>query len=140
MASEASGQRKDTQPGTNVMMAGVVFQLMSMTIFAGLAIDFARRSTRLCTPPGFTTVMAAMFVSLFAIFVRCIFRAVELAEGWTGFLMLHEGYFIALDASLMALAVGIFLLFDPARIIPKGTGAFMRSSMEMKPSVMTAEF
>jgi hypothetical protein len=139
MASQSSGQRKDPQPGTNVMITGVVFQLASMTIFAGLAIDFTRRSTRISTPPGYITVMAAMFISLIAIYVRNIFRTIELAEGWTGYLMLHERYFIALDGSLMALAVGVFLLFDPARIIPKGTGFFRRSSMGLKTSAMSAE-
>ncbi len=139
MASQASGQRKNTQPGTNVMMTGVVFQLASMTIFAGIALDFIRRSTRIRIPPGYIAVMAAMFISLIAVYIRSIFRAIELAEGWTGYLMLHERYFIALDGSLMALAVGVFLLFDPARIIPKGTGFSSRSSMELKTSTMSAE-
>ncbi len=139
MASQASGQRKDTQPGTNVMITGVIFQLASMTIFAGIAIDFARRSTRISTPPGFSTVMAAMFISLIAIYARSIFRTIELAEGWSGYLILHERYFIALDGSLMALAVGVFLLFDPARIIPKDGAHFRRSSVELKTSEISAD-
>lgn len=139
IASQASGQRKDPQLGTNVMITGVIFQLVSMTIFAGIAIDFTRRSSRVSTQPGCTTVMAALFISLIAIYVRSIFRTIELAEGWTGYLMLHERYFIALDGSLMVLAVGVFLFFDPARIIPKGSGSSSRRSMGSKTSEMSAE-
>lgn len=134
MASSASSQQEDPQSGTNVMMAGVIFQLAAMTIFALLAIDFTRRATRLNVPQGYGATMAAMFISLIAIYARSIFRAVELGEGWTGYLMLHERYFIALDGSLMVLAVGIFLIFDPARLIPQTTPRYTRAFMEVKGS------
>lgn len=130
MASQASGQKEDPQTGTDIMIAGVIFQLVAMTIFAGLALDFARRSVRLATPAGFGQVMAALFISLVAIYARSVFRAIELAEGWDGYLMLHERYFLGLDGALMVLAVGIFLVMDPARILPKTKGLSAKSSTE----------
>ncbi|TVY84947.1 Uncharacterized protein LSUE1_G002740 [Lachnellula suecica] len=134
MASQASGQRKDPTPGTNVMLGGVVFQLISMTLFAGLAIDFTRRLTRMSVPSGHFMVIGAMFVSLTAVYIRSIFRTIELAEGWTGYLMTHEKYFVGLDGCLMVLAVGVLLLFDPAWIIPRYSTSFRRSSTGPKSS------
>lgn len=48
------------------------------------------------------------------IYVRSIYRTIELLQGWTGFLITHEVYFVVLDGAMMVLAVGIFNLFHPA--------------------------
>ncbi|KAI1372396.1 RTA1-domain-containing protein [Hypoxylon crocopeplum] len=119
MASMASSNNKDTKLGTNIMVAGVIFQLVAMTAFALLALDFYRRSSKLGMPKEYNKILVASFISLVAIYARSIFRAIELIEGWSGYLMMHEAYFIALDGALMVLAVCIFLPFDPARTIPK---------------------
>ena len=117
MASIASSNLEDPWPGTKIMIGGVAFQLIAMTAFAILAIDFVRRTValghKLARPHRF--VLIAMFVSLIAVYVRNIFRTVELSEGWKGHLMMHEKYFIALDGFLMVLAVGVFIVFDPSR-------------------------
>lgn len=133
MASMASGERKDPQTGTNVMIAGVIFQLVAMSIFTCLAIDFIRRSSNMYMPREYNIALVAMFISLAAIYARNIFRAVELIEGWTGHLMTHEKYFIGLDGALMVIAVGIFLAFDPATLVPKHNKLSRSSSMEQKP-------
>jgi hypothetical protein len=127
MASIAANQLNDAQPGTNVMMTGVIFQLVAMTIFAGLAIDFTRHAVAMNVPPQFNRVTVVLFVSFTAIYARRIFRVVELGEGWTGYLMLNERLFIALDGSLMVLAVSVFLLFDPAAVFPKGINSSFRA-------------
>ncbi|PVI05777.1 RTA1-domain-containing protein [Periconia macrospinosa] len=117
MASMASSNLEDPWPGTRIMIGGVVFQLIAMTAFTALAVDFVRRMVALghrLTGPR-RSVLIAMFVSLLAIYARNIFRTVELAEGWAGYLMLHERYFLALDGALMVIAVGIFIAFDPSR-------------------------
>lgn len=119
MASSAAGSQGDTKLGTNIMVAGVIFQLVAMTVFALLSADFYRRSTKFGMPAEYNRILLALFISLAAIYARSIFRTVELIEGWTGYLMEHEAYFIALDGALMVVAVLIFLPFDPARTIPK---------------------
>ncbi|KAI0380253.1 RTA1-domain-containing protein [Hypomontagnella monticulosa] len=131
MASMASGGDGDTAPGTNIMVGGVIFQLVAMVIFTLLALDFLRKSSKLGMPKEYNKVLVALFVSLAAIFARSIFRAVELMEGWSGYLMLHEVYFIALDGALMVVAVGIFLLFDPAQTIPKTHGPVQKDAGEL---------
>ncbi|KAK8121819.1 RTA1 like protein-domain-containing protein [Apiospora sp. TS-2023a] len=119
MASSASSNLEDAWPGTRIMIGGVVFQMVAMTAFALLAVDFVRRCSGMGEMARLSRaqrpVLVAMFVSLVAVYARSIFRTVELAEGWSGYLMLHERYFLALDGALMVLAVGIFVLFDPTR-------------------------
>jgi len=126
----------DTKTGTNIMVAGIVFQLFTMTVFAALVMDFlrrvylgrglvgkgegsdeeqGRRKGSLDRP--IKLVLVSLFVSFVMIYVRSIYRTIELAEGWTGYLMKHEGYFIGLDATLMVVAVGVFLVFDPAVLL-----------------------
>ncbi|KAK8054924.1 RTA1 like protein-domain-containing protein [Apiospora rasikravindrae] len=92
------------------MIGGVVFQLIAMTAFTLVAVEFMRLS-RAQRP-----VLVAMFVAHVAVYTRSIFHTIELAKGWTGYLMLHERYFLALDGALMVLDVGILVLFDPSRV------------------------
>ncbi|KAI1207026.1 RTA1-domain-containing protein [Annulohypoxylon truncatum] len=119
MASMASSNGDDPKLGTNIMVAGVLFQLLAMIIFTLFTLDFLQRSSKFGIPQEYNKIVIALFISLAAIFARSIFRTVELIEGWTGYLMMHETYFIALDGALMVLAVVIFLPFDPARTISK---------------------
>jgi hypothetical protein len=45
--------------------------------------------------------------------IRSIYRTIELTEGWTGFLIKHESYFIGLDGVMMVIAVGVFNIVQP---------------------------
>ena len=49
--------------------------------------------------------------------VRNFYRAVELAQGWDGYLITHEVYFAVLDGALMVMAVVVFNLFFPSRYV-----------------------
>ncbi|UPK93076.1 hypothetical protein LCI18_004011 [Fusarium solani-melongenae] len=132
-STEADKVNGDTETGTNIMVAGIVFQMAAMVVFTGLVLDFMRRvfikKTYLsygkaglerpnCLPVTYAWLLVAVCVSLGMIFIRSIYRTVELAQGWEGYLITHEGYFIALDASLMIVAVGIFNFLDPVFLLP----------------------
>jgi len=63
--------------------------------------------------------------------VRGVYRSIELIEGWRGYLITTERYFIALDGSMMIIAVAAFNFAHPGlllertrrrgkKIIPKG--------------------
>ncbi|KAI8657121.1 hypothetical protein NCS57_01089400 [Fusarium keratoplasticum] len=132
-STEADKINGDTETGTNIMVAGIVFQMAAMVVFTGLVIDFMRRvfikKTYLSygkaglEPPNslpvtYAWLLVAVCVSLAMIFIRSIYRTVELAQGWEGYLITHEGYFIGLDACLMIVAVGIFNFLDPVFLLP----------------------
>lgn len=97
------------------MVAGIVFQLASIIVFSILFILFVRRA---CLSDKYIfqiiiEIFATAFVVLLVL-VRGIYRSIELGQGWTGYLINHQDYFIALDGSLMAAAFITFNLFHPA--------------------------
>jgi hypothetical protein len=123
MASSASGGEGDTAPGTNIMVAGIVFQLVSISVFVYCSFDFLRRATRMgllkVNEMGpITYMIGAMVVSVVVIYIRSIYRVVELAEGWDGYLITHEVYFVVLDGVMMVIAVAVFNFAHPGWLIP----------------------
>lgn len=124
MASDQAGKvGGNTKPGTDVMVAGIIFQLVSITVFAVCAVDFLRRVLRqklLRNLQGSVKpLLFAMVFSIVLIYIRSIYRVIELVQGWTGYLITHEAYFIALDGSMMVPAVGIFNIIHPGWFMPK---------------------
>ena len=49
--------------------------------------------------------------------IRGIYRSIELLQGWRGYLITHERYAIALEGCMMIIAVAIFNVFHPGRLI-----------------------
>ena len=122
MASKAGGEDPpgNTVPGTHTMMGGIIIQLVSMTTFGLLWLVFIWRSRAV---PISRVLLIVTTFSAFCIIVRNFYRAVELAQGWKGYLITHEAYFAVLDGALMAMSVGVFNLFFPTRYLagePKG--------------------
>ncbi|CVL00272.1 hypothetical protein FPRO06_06214 [Fusarium proliferatum] len=130
----------NTDPGVNTMVAGVVFQLASMTVFVALAIDFLVRSTRRgmlrSGKQSSIPMLSAMTLSLVCIYLRTIYRTIELIQGWSGYLISQEQYFIGLDGAMMVIAVGIFNFIHPASFLPRssteGTGEWLEIPQRAK--------
>jgi len=124
-ASTASNSPNgDPKVGTNIMVGGIVFQMASVTVFVlFLAIVLLRLRQRGKGGPfsqhegGFRRVVAALLLSITTIYIRSIYRTIELVQGWSGFLITHERFFIALDAAMMTIAVIVFNIFDPAVLL-----------------------
>jgi hypothetical protein len=106
--------------------------MAAMVVFTVLVIDFLRRvflkksflqRSKHGLPDGnnlpkaYTWLLVAVFVSLTMIFIRSIYRTVELLQGWSGYLITHEGYFIGLDGAIMVVAIGIFNFLDPVYLL-----------------------
>ncbi|KAL3434459.1 RTA1 like protein-domain-containing protein [Aspergillus tetrazonus] len=124
MASVAAAQENgNTTPGTNIMVAGIIFQMASITVFVLCAADFVRRTLARRLLQNYTKtivpLLAAMVFSVLCIYVRSIYRTIELLEGWSGYLITTERFFIALDGSMMVLAVAIFNLIHPGWFLPE---------------------
>lgn len=112
-ASKAGGEDPpgNTAPGTHIMMAGIIIQLVSMSAFGLLWLVFLWRAQAV---PISRVLLIVTTFSAFCIIVRNFYRAIELSQGWKGYLITHEVYFALLDGALMALSVGIFNVFFPA--------------------------
>ncbi|CDR43753.1 CYFA0S12e03950g1_1 [Cyberlindnera fabianii] len=126
MGSNALKHFKSPKNGTHVMVAGLVLQVVSMTIFLVLFLHFLIRvkyfgsssmseykykhirDTRLFKMWPLVILIGVIFV-----YIRCIYRCVELGEGWNGYLITHEIYFMLFDAMMMSLTCLIFIPFHP---------------------------
>ena len=131
LASSASGKDPpgNTASGTHIMVAGIVIQLVSMSSFAVLWLIFLWRAR--AVPVSRILVLITTF-SAFCIMVRNFYRAVELGQGWKGYLITHEAYFAVLDGALMVMAVGVFNIFHPSKYIsgePEGGKATAEERM-----------
>ncbi|KAI2792759.1 hypothetical protein POX_b02802 [Penicillium oxalicum] len=121
-SAEADKVDGDTKPGTNIMVAGIVFQLFAITVFVLCAADFVRRTLRrrlLQSLKGSVLpLLGAMVFSVLCLYVRSIYRTIELLQGWSGYLITHEKYFIALDGAMMVAAVVVFNVIHPGWFLP----------------------
>lgn len=110
--------------GANIMLAGVAFQLFSITIFVFCVCDVFYRihRYRLSAPSeSIWPWLGALVSTTTCICIRCIYRTIELGQGPGGYLLLHETYLIALDAVMMVLLVAISAIFHPSWLIPAET-------------------
>lgn len=121
-SAEADKVNGNTAPGTHVMVAGIVFQLFSITVFVVCAADFIRRTVRRRLLQQLTgsviPLLGAMVLSVLCIYVRSIYRTIELSQGWSGYLITREKYFIALDGAMMVVAVAVFNVLHPGWLLP----------------------
>ncbi|TNY22111.1 RTA1 like protein-domain-containing protein [Rhodotorula diobovata] len=126
MAALALQDGKSSESGTHIMVAGIAFQLACMIAFSGLALDVYRRARRdrsyrsrpHAQEGRLTRVGWGLAWATGWIIVRGIYRTVELAEGWTGYLITHEPYFAVLDSMAMVLCQAVFCVAWPAKERP----------------------
>jgi len=74
-----------------------------------------------------------MVLSVVLIVIRSIYRTIELLQGWTGYLITTERYFIVLDGAMMVGAVGVFNIARPgwATLASKDSDIEGESQVEM---------
>jgi hypothetical protein len=92
----------------------------------GICIDFALRSSRadaaaldpqfaaLRSSRKFRGFLAALATATLCIFVRSVYRVVELSEGWTGHLIRQQWLFVGLEGVMVVIAVAALNAFHPA--------------------------
>lgn len=116
LASSAGGKvpPADTAPGTHIIIAGIIIQLVSMSVFVVLWFYFiwAARALPYSRPLAGTTSFAAALI-----LIRNFYRAVEMSQGFSGYLITHEVYFTVLDGALMALVPISFNIVFPAKYL-----------------------
>jgi hypothetical protein len=132
MASVASQQYKSADLGTNIMIAGLAFQVVTILTFIACSVDFAIRTIRRQRVLGgaafdqrpeivkvrnsrpFKAFLCALSLSAFCILWRSAFRVAELSGGWKGPLMGHQYMFVGFEGILIVVAVAILNIFHPA--------------------------
>ena len=94
--------------GNHLMLAGLIFQVVSMLLFMLACVDFAIRvrkckshnscHSELRSSTRFRGFLGAVVVSFHAILLRCVYRVIELGGGWNNHLMREETPFIILES------------------------------------------
>ena len=106
------------------MMAGIIIQLISMSVFAILFVWVIWKSRAVPRTSKLQLLLAVTSFSATCIIVRNFYRAVELSQGWKGYLITHEVYFDVLDGMLMVLAALVFNFVHPAWFLQRSPSKY----------------
>jgi hypothetical protein len=105
------------------MVAGILFQLASIIVFSFLFVWVILKALRshgeVLRQKKTQYIIAATVFAVIVIVIRSIYRTIELLQGWTGYLITTERYFIVLDGAMMVLCVGVFNIIQPRWASPQ---------------------
>lgn len=105
------------EKGTHIVVGGLGFQLAAMSVFFLCFLAFIVRSFSAPWPRHEAILVITLLISFTSLYIRCVYRTVQLAQGWLGYLSRHERFFIGLDATLMVICVGIFAFANPGTLL-----------------------
>ncbi|KAI0823126.1 RTA1-like protein [Trametes gibbosa] len=120
---------KISKTGEHIFLAGLVLQLASFAVFVILALRFLYRvksrdphvwavDAEKPWHRDWRTLALVLIVSSVGILIRCVYRVIELSQGFRGHLATTEAFFYALDSLPLFVAVAVYTPFWPARVIP----------------------
>ncbi len=124
--------------GQNIIIGGLIFQILVFGVFCVVALTFHRRFARkglvscyLDIPWG--SVINMLYATSGLIMIRNVFRVVEYAMGHDGYLLSNEWCVYVFDGVPMVLAMALFAVRYPNRLYPKNrssTGMELLNSTE----------
>ncbi|KAJ7692474.1 RTA1 like protein-domain-containing protein [Mycena rosella] len=118
--------------GANIMLGGIVFQFVAIIAYAGCAADFLRRwkadkpvrevpaydrEMRTAMDPRVKLLIWALTFSTFVLFIRSIYRIVELSTGWNGVVIQTQVYFNVFDGGMVVLALYTINIAHPGLLL-----------------------
>jgi hypothetical protein len=114
------------------MLGGILFQMIAITVYMILAVEFIFRyigdkpfQRPDNEPPSGNYFMdgkmkAMLFGISFgslAIYVRSVYRTIELIDGWDGRIITTELYFNTMDGAMILLTMYCLNFFHPGRLL-----------------------
>ncbi|KZT19938.1 RTA1-domain-containing protein [Neolentinus lepideus HHB14362 ss-1] len=131
-AASSTAQNSVTVGG-HLLLAGIAFQLGAMSVFMILSAEFLLRyytdrpvRVKLASAPYPARVMIdrptvltiiSIALSTLFLFVRAIYRTIELANGWEGRVIRVQRYFNGMDGAMVALAVFTLNVLHPGFLL-----------------------
>ena len=123
--------------GTDLMLAGVVFQVVCLTFFGYFLGEYLYRTYRHRNELGpncmalfhdtkFRLFIGAIITAYVTILARCAYRIPELSGGWRSELMRNEVEFIVLEGVMIVVAVAVLTMFHPGYCFPVLAGGGSR--------------
>lgn len=94
--------------GTNLMIAGIVWQVATLLVFAALALQYVLRTRSawnvvdpeaksLLQSRKFKGFIWAVTIAFTTIFLRCVYRIAEMVGGWANPIMRDEASFMVME-------------------------------------------
>ncbi|KAI0061919.1 RTA1-domain-containing protein [Artomyces pyxidatus] len=128
MASEAT-TNSGAATGGRVMLGGIIFQLIAIVFYVALASEFLFRyikdspirsyeGARGKTDKRMKLLLLGMSIMTVFIFIRSIYRTIELADGWDGKIYTTQSLFTILDGLMITLAMFTLNIFHPGYLLP----------------------
>ncbi|KAI6002087.1 RTA1-domain-containing protein [Pisolithus albus] len=137
VAAIAAGNGKNPTTGSTIMLAGIIMQMVAITLFVIFSSEFLLRyvydrplklpaddlerhqaiAYQLGMDPRMKLSLYAMGFSTTCLFIRAIYRTVELTDGWNGKIISTQLYFNVLDGGMVALAIFTLNIFHPGFLI-----------------------
>ncbi|KAI6127291.1 RTA1 like protein-domain-containing protein, partial [Pisolithus sp. B1] len=132
MAANEVNQNQNPDSGGNIMLIGVTIQLCAMAVYVLCAGEFLLRflnntpirknSTPVSEEKRHAKIMEwiiirwlilGLVIQAFCLFVRAVYRSIELSNGWSGPIISTQAYFNVFDGLMMTIAVYTMNLIHP---------------------------
>jgi hypothetical protein len=114
--------------GEYITLAGLAFQVFTLTVFTAMALDYLfryisyRKSQQVDQRRILSTRLKIFGVffsaSILFILIRCCYRIAELGQGYGGSIFHKEGLFIGLESVMVILAVFALNIAQPGTVLP----------------------
>lgn len=112
------------EAGNNIMIAGLAFQVFTLAVFALLCVEYFfsvwrnrdnlnSNTQQFRQTKRFRAFLVALVLAWVTIFIRCVYRVVELAGGWGNPIMQDEIGFIVCDSLMCVIPGAVLLIFHP---------------------------
>ncbi|KAJ7122212.1 RTA1 like protein-domain-containing protein [Mycena epipterygia] len=134
MAAGAVNRRMNPAKGGHVMLGGIVFQTLTITAYVICAGEFLLRylknrpiaSRAAASPPPskvprltprMKLLVGALVFNTTCLFIRAVYRVIELSDGWTGRIIHTQVYFNVLDGAMITLAMFTLNFVHPGAML-----------------------
>ncbi|KAF9890150.1 hypothetical protein FE257_006311 [Aspergillus nanangensis] len=116
--------------GNNIIIAGIAFQVATMSVCGVLGLEFFIRVIRhgsglsgekfgnVARHKNVLFIVVAEIFAYFTVLIRCIYRIPEMAGGWGNPLMQKEDEFLVLDGMMIGLAILALTVCHPGFFLP----------------------
>ncbi|KAH9478584.1 hypothetical protein JR316_0009041 [Psilocybe cubensis] len=131
----SSNDNAGSKLGSNIMLVGIIFQLVIILVYSAFSIEFYYRyntnrpfegrptsdgilgSAQGRLTPNIKLMSYVLAFSTVLFFIRSIYRIAELADGWDGRIIQTQVYFNVLDGAMIILAIYTLNIFHPGRLL-----------------------
>ncbi|QRV97758.1 RTA1-like protein [Ceratobasidium sp. AG-Ba] len=119
--------------GGNIMLAGIIIQLVAVVLFTILGLEFViryslnrpARSTEVeqkytgwtVVPRGCVWMLVGLAIATLFIIIRSVYRTIELTDGWNGAIISTEKWFNWFDGMPIVVAMVTFNVFHPGFLL-----------------------